>query len=190
MPNPKLITCMMCGVDQLKTRYNAHVAACDGKIQQYMPMNEDPEVLPNALDMDPSVMSMVQETFDQDIYDDDMIEYDFGKSPPALAQQPYADNCDDDHHHMIDDDDFAMDNNYNDNSDNENDDGQRNTSEQEVIAVEAMDQVDNDEEEGLYVDPWDKEPLLCTDIPFEEMVQGTVPLDKHEKKSFELYSWI
>ena len=154
-------------------------------------MNEDPEVLSDAFDMDPSAMNMAQGALDQDMYDDDMIEYDFGNSPPALAQQPYADNCDDnDDDHMTDDDDFATDDNYNNHSDNEDDNGQGNAPGQEAVAVEGMDQVYVDEEEGLYVDPWDKEPLLCTGIPFEEMVQGTVPLDKHEKKSFELYSWI
>ncbi|KAI7847413.1 hypothetical protein BDC45DRAFT_575875 [Circinella umbellata] len=187
MPNPKLITCMMCGVDQLKTRYNAHVATCNGKIQQYMPMNEDPEVLSDAFDIDPSAMNMVQGALDQEMYDNDMIEYDFGNCPHALAQQPYADNChDNDDDRMTDDDDFATDDNYNDHSDNEDDNDEENASGQEAVTVEGVDQMYVDEEEGLYVDPWNKEPPLCTGIPFEEIVQGTVPLDKYEKKSFEL----
>ncbi|KAG2209615.1 hypothetical protein INT45_009870, partial [Circinella minor] len=164
MPNPKLITCMLCGVDQLKIRYNAHVAVCDGIVHEYMTINEDPE--------------------------DDMIEYDFGDSPSALVQQPlYTDNCGGDDDHMTDED-FATDDNYNDHSDNEDEVDQENVPEQQHIVVGATDQVNSDEEDGIYIDPWDKEPPLCTDVPFEETVWGTTQLDKHHQKSFELYSWV
>ena len=159
----------------------------DGKVLEYMTTNVDPEVLPDALDIDPIVMNMVERTDDQDMYDDDMIEYDFGDSPPAVGQQLNADNCSMDDDDMTDDDDFATDDNYSDHSDNEDDDDQGNGLRQEAIAIEAM---GNDEEGGLYVDPWDKEPPLRSDVPFEETVQGSSPLDKHHQKSFELYSWI
>ncbi|KAG2216619.1 hypothetical protein INT45_000419 [Circinella minor] len=74
------------------------------------------------------------------------------------------------------DENFVTDDNYNDHSDNEDEVDQEN--------------VNSDEEDGIYIDPWDKEPPLCTDVPFEETVQGTAQLDKHHQKSFELYSWV
>ncbi|KAG2213007.1 hypothetical protein INT45_000059 [Circinella minor] len=172
-----------------ETRYNAHVAVCDGIVHEYMTINEDPEVLPDASSVDPSVMNTLYGMSDQDMYYDDMIEYDFGDSLSALVQQPlYADNCGGDDDHMTDED-FATDDNYNDHSDNEDEVDQKNVPEQQHIVVGATDQVNSNEEGGIYIDPWDKEPPLHTDVPFEE-TDHNVSRDAYTSLLSMLNEWI
>ncbi|KAI9247955.1 hypothetical protein BDA99DRAFT_542685 [Phascolomyces articulosus] len=111
---------------------------------------------------------------------DDFIEYDYGHEQLQVT----VTNDDDD-----DDVNNEMDDNYTDNDSAESD-HDSDEDEAPMDHIDPMLQEPANEETLKYIDPWDKEAPLQTDVPIIETVYPAAQLLKHEKMSYELYCWI
>ena len=150
----------------------------------------DPELLDEALPID---VPMISEQDDDDMimdgspiqedptgippvtnYDDsDYIDFDYGDMPPVVGEQEVGED---------EDDDFLTDDNYTD------------AGEDEEGVHYDIGSGQNDDQRNApaiveYVDPWDEQPALETGQCIEYTEHSPMPLDGHEKKSYELYSW-
>ena len=108
-------------------------------------------------------------------YDDgDYSDFDYGDMQPVVGEQEVEGDADDD---------YPTDENYTDAGEDEDEAGY------DDIGLEQSIDHRNTPDVVEYVDPWDKQPTLQTDQCIEYTEHGTIPLDSHEKKSYELYSW-
>ncbi|KAI9243132.1 hypothetical protein BDA99DRAFT_566857 [Phascolomyces articulosus] len=110
---------------------------------------------------------------------DDFIEYDYGHKQLQIT----ITNDDDD------DVNNEMDDNYTDNDSAESD-YDSDEDEAPMDHIHPMLQEPANKETLEYIDLWDKEAPLQTDVPIVETVYPAVQLPKHEKMSYELYCWI
>ena len=151
----------------------------------------DPELLDEALPID---VPMISEQDDDDMimdgspiqedptgippvtnYDDsDYIDFDYGDMPPVVGEQEVGEDGNGD---------YQTDDNYTDADEDED--------EEAYYDIRLEQNIDhrNTPEVVEYVDPWDNQPTLQTDQCIEYTEHGPMPLDSHEKKSYELYSW-
>ena len=106
----------------------------------------------------------------------DFDDFDFGVD--GNSGQEYEQRTDPD-----EDDDNVTDDNY---MDDDNDDDEPGPSDLQEVSESSEDEESIDE----YVDPWDNEPSLPTNVPIVETVYDFTELPKHAQKSYELYAWI
>ncbi|KAG2214170.1 hypothetical protein INT45_008584 [Circinella minor] len=147
----------------------------------------DPEVFPEAPDtttVNPFIVSG-SEDFSMDYnteqvhrsigsFEGDFNDFDFGDSSNGVQEYEQRTDVDEDNDNMTDD-------NYMDDDDNEPGPSDLH---------EVSDGIEDEESMNEYVDLWDKEPPLPTNVPIVENVYPFTDLPKHKQKSYELYSWI
>ncbi|KAG2226021.1 hypothetical protein INT45_002487 [Circinella minor] len=176
--------CPICLLPQRTRNFENHVSSCTG-VRPY----RDPELLDDALpihgpmipEQDDDDMVLDASPFQEDPtgvppvinYDDsDYIDFDYGDMPPVVGEQEVGENVYDD---------YPTDDNYTDAGEDE--------EAYDDIGLEQTIDYRNTPDIVEYVDPWDKQPTLQTDQCIEYTEHGPMPLDSHEKKSYELYSW-
>ncbi|KAG2223175.1 hypothetical protein INT45_011521 [Circinella minor] len=188
MPRAILIRCDKCKLYWKKTVFQQHYSTYDPNAFQALSRNNviDPEVLPEApatTTVNPFIVSG-SEDFSMDYnteqvhrsissFEGDFNDFDFDDSSNGVQEYEQRTDIDKDNDNMTDD-------NYMD------DDDEPGPSDLHKVSD------GNEDEESMneYVDPWDKEPPLPTNVPIVENVYHFTKLPKHEQKSYELYSWI
>ncbi|KAG2207259.1 hypothetical protein INT45_003048, partial [Circinella minor] len=188
MPRTILIRCDKCKLYWKKTVFQQHYSTCDPDAFRALSRNNaiDPEVLPEApatTTVTPFIVSG-SEDFSMDYnteqvhgsigsFEGDFDDFDFGNSNDVQEHGQRTD--------VDEDTDNVTDDNYVDDD----------VDEQIPSAYqEESEGIEDEESVAEYVDPWDKEPPLPTNVPIVENVYPFTELPKHEQKSYELYSWI
>ncbi|KAI7849599.1 hypothetical protein BDC45DRAFT_593635 [Circinella umbellata] len=191
MPRTILSRCDKCKLYWKKTVFQQHYSTCDPDAFRALSRNNviDPEILPEAPATTTAIPFIVSGSadfsMDRDTEQDhesmgsfggDFDDFDFGVDDNS--GQEYEQRTDPD-----EDDDNVTDDNY---MDDDNDDDEPGPSDLQEVSESIEDEESIDE----YVDPWDNEPSLPTNVPIVETVYHFTELPKHAQKSYELYAWI
>ncbi|KAG2215024.1 hypothetical protein INT45_000035 [Circinella minor] len=195
--------CPKCFVLKQSNNFEEHVITCT-RIPDYLEslqaqIIQDPEVLPSvSLEEQPGIL---QQDVDEELLDaHSNNQEDDGPTGSPRYMMTDWDDYNVDMGGEMDVYDYEDDNSQvRDNNDDQNTDyTHAGTDVEDCASEEAYDTTDpyvtNTVEPTIaneeYVDAWENEPPLCTNEPIAYTEYAPVPLDNHEKKSFQIYCWI